>query len=58
MKIQSGALVGIAGIVLAAASLYIAAPQTKPLEFEVASIKPNAAGDHRIINAGDAGRPA
>ncbi|MBI4474407.1 MAG: TIGR03435 family protein [Acidobacteria bacterium] len=40
--------VQIAGIVLLA-ELYMGAPQLKRLEFEVASIKPNAAGDHRIM---------
>src|SRR5258706_10930170 len=45
MKSQKAAFVAIAGVVLAAAS-YMAASQAKTPKFEVASIKPNAAGDH------------
>ncbi len=47
MKIQCVAFFGFAGIVMAAAS-YLTAPQSKRPEFGVASIKPNAAGDHRM----------
>jgi len=49
MKVYRTLQLGAIGVALATASLYIAAPQTKPPAFEVASIKPNATGDNRIM---------
>jgi len=48
MKLQKTSFLGIAGIVLISA-LHLGVPQSKPLQFEVASVKPNASGDHRIM---------
>ncbi len=39
----------VAALALASASLFMAAPQARPLAFEVASIKPNASGDNRVM---------
>ena len=55
MKLRSVALFGIAGIVVAAAS-HLTAPQSKRPEFEVASMKPNASGDHRVVTQYARGR--
>lgn len=49
MKVNIVLLAGTIAIGLASASLYKAEPQSKPLAFEVASIKPNSTGDNRVM---------
>ena len=50
MKVNRLVMFGTIGIALASATLFKAAPQAKaPLSFEVATIKPNAAGDNRTM---------
>jgi len=50
MKINTALLAGTIAIGLMSTSLYKAEPQSKaPLAFEVASIKPNATGDNRVM---------
>jgi len=50
MRVNTALLAGTIAFGLASASLYKATPQSKaPLAFEVASIKPNATGDNRVM---------
>ncbi|MBI4473462.1 MAG: TIGR03435 family protein [Acidobacteria bacterium] len=49
MKRHRAVLGGMLGVMLAGTAAFKAEPQTKPLAFEVASIKPNASGDNRIM---------
>jgi uncharacterized protein (TIGR03435 family) len=50
MKVNTVLMAGTIAIGLASSSLYKAEPQSKaPLAFEVASIKPNATGDNRVM---------
>src|SRR5262245_52761186 len=50
MKVNTALLAGTIAIGLASASIYRAEPQSQaPLAFEVATIKPNASGDNRVM---------